>query len=115
MTKYNNTESALVKFEEAATMHAEATEQGDYKTANKCYAIIAKAATYLKEKSEIQKLSGFLEHNSTGVRLWAATYLLPFMESEGVSALEKIAKGKGIHSLDAEMTLREWRNGNLKL
>lgn len=115
MKALNNTASALVKFEEVATMHAEATEQGHYQTANKCYAIIAKAASFLKEKNEIQKLSDFLEHNSAGVRIWAATYLLPYMESEGVRTLEKIAKEKGIHSFGAEMTLREWRNGDLKL
>lgn len=115
MTKIKDTSVALTLFEEAASKHAEATEQGDYKTGNKCYAVIAKVITFLKEQNEIQKLSEFLNHNSVGVRMWAATYLLPVLESEGIRILEQIAGATGIHSFTAKTTLNEWRKGNLKL
>jgi hypothetical protein len=115
MTKIIDTATAILKFEEAATKHAEATEQGDYKTANKNYAIIVKVVTFLKEHDEIQKLSELLSHSSDGVKGWAATYLLPLKEREAMKALGEIAKGSGIHSLTAETTISEWEKGNLKL
>lgn len=115
MTKIKDTAAALLQFEEAASKHAEATEQGDYKTGNKCYAIIAKVISFLKEQNEMQKLSEFLNHNSVGVRIWAATYLLPILESEGLRVLKQIAGGTGIHSFTAKTTVSEWEKGNLKL
>jgi len=115
MTKLKDTQSALSKFEEAAIKHAEATEHGDYKTANKSYATIVKVISFLKERDEILTLSGFLNHNSVGPRLWAAGYLLPVMENEGISVLEQITRESGIHSLTAKTALSEWRKGNLKL
>lgn len=114
MTKLIDKETALRKFEDAAIRHSEATENGDYKTGNKCYAIISKTISFLKERNEIPSLSQFLNHPSIGVRIWAATYLLPFMEEEGVAILEQIARGPGIHSLTAKTTLNEWRKGNLE-
>jgi hypothetical protein len=115
MTKIKDIATALNLFVEAATRHGEATEQGDYKTANKNYAIIAKVVTFLKERTELYSLLQFLDHSSDGVKGWAATYLLPIEELRAIRALEEIAKGSGIGSLDAETTLSEWRKGNLKL
>ena len=115
MVRLKDTKTALDTFVEAATKHAEATEQGDYKTCNRCYTIISKTILFLKKENEMQQLSKFLNYSSVGVRGWAATYLLPIMESEGIKVLEQIAEGKGIHSLTAKTTISEWRKGNLKL
>ena len=115
MTKIKDTATALLQFEEAASKHAKATDQGDYKTANKCYAVITNVIEFLKEQNEIQKLSEFLNHNSVGVRMWAATYLLPVLENEGLRVLKQIAEGLGIHSFTAKTTVSEWEKGNLKL
>lgn len=113
--KIKDKKTALASFEESAVKHAEATEQGDYKTANKCYANIVKAINFLKEQGEIISLTDFLNHSSVGVRNWSATYLLPMKEKEAVKILEEIVRKKDIHSLSAETTLSEWRKGNLKL
>ena len=115
MIKLKNIETALNQFEEAATMHAQATEQGNYKTGNKCYTVISRVIKFLKEENELKKLSSFLNHPSVGVRMWSATYLLPISENEGIKVLERIVGETGIHSLTAETTLIEWRKGNLKL
>lgn len=48
LMKIEDAKSALFIFEEAATKHAEATLTGDYKTANKNYALIVKSVTFLK-------------------------------------------------------------------
>lgn len=115
MTKLKDIETALSNFEEAATKHAEATERGNYKIGNKCYALISEVVIFLKDQNEVQRLSPFLNHPSVGVRLWAATYLLPGQEREAIKVLEQIAQRSDIHSLTAETTLSEWRKGNLKL
>ena len=114
MTKIKYIETALLKFEEAAVKQAEATEKGDYKTGNKNYAVIAKAVAFLKEHDSIEKLSSFLNHNSVGVRMWAATYLLPVLEVEALRVLNQIVSETGIHSLTAQTTVSEWEKENLK-
>jgi hypothetical protein len=115
MTKIKDIETALLRFEEAAIKHAEATEQGDYKTGNKNYAVIVKVIAFLKEHNNIDNLSVFLNHSSVGVRMWAATYLLLIKETEGLRVLKQIASETGIHSFTAKMTISEWGKGNLKL
>ena len=115
MTKIKDLSAAFALFEESASKHAEATEQGNYRVGNKCYASIVKAIAFIKEQGEIKALLNFLTHPSVGVRIWAATYILPVQEKEGVRVLEQIMKEEGIHSLDAKTTLSEWRKGNLKL
>jgi len=38
----------------------------------------------------------------------------PVFEKESLKIMKNITKEKGIVSLDAEMTIKEWKNGNLK-
>lgn len=114
MTKINNIDSALSVFEDAAAKHAEATEQGDYRKANKCYKSITEAVNYLKEHNALLQLEVFLRHASVGVRLWSASYLLSIRENDAIRVLEEISTLPGIHSLDAKTTLSEWKKGNLK-
>jgi hypothetical protein len=115
MTELRSIEMALIKFEEAAIKHSEATEQGDYKTGNKNYTLLTKATNILKKDNELEKLSRFLNHKSVGVRLWAAAYLLAISDKEGLRVLKQIASETGIHSLTAKTTISEWEKGTLKL
>lgn len=109
-----NIESALALFQEAAAKQAEATEQGDYKTGNKCYDEIMSVLNFLRQNNSIQSLYAFLSAPSVGVRLWAASLLLPTHEKESIRVLKEIKKMEGVHSLTAETTISEWRKGNLK-
>jgi hypothetical protein len=115
MAKIENIKSALKQFQEAAINHANATETGEYKIVNKNYDILIKLINYLKSQNGIQELMPFLNDDNVGVRVWAAAYLLPVNLQEAKKTLESINKINGIQSLDAEMVLREWENGNLKL
>jgi hypothetical protein len=115
MMKLKNTETALMQFEDAAIRHKDATEIGNYKLANKSYNQINKSVAFLKENSEVGLLQKFLSHPSLGVRIWAATYLLPICETVAIEILEEIGNGHGVLSLDARTTLSEWRKGNLKV
>ena len=115
MTRIKDINTALTLFKDAASEQAQATESGDYKTANKCYSQIIRAATFLKNNNALNELNDLLLQESIGVRLWAACYLLSIDEKQAIIILESIAKTQGIHSLTAKTTLNEWRNGNLKL
>ena len=114
MKKIKDISEAIKLFEEAAINHAEATENGDYKTGNKAYQKKIVAISYLKEHNSVDKLLEYLNHSNIRVRLSAATYLLPKYEKEAIQVLEQIAEGTGILSFNAEMTISEWRKGNLK-
>lgn len=109
-----DTTAIIEKFVEASMKHEEATNEGDYKTANKSYRIIVKMVDFLKDHEEINKLSELLNHSSVGVRLWTATILLPVSELESLKVLNQISKGNGIHSFEALTIIKEWENGNLK-
>ncbi|WP_353101335.1 DUF2019 domain-containing protein [Myroides odoratus] len=106
---------ALEIFEEACVKHAEATENGDYKTANKYYTKIVKVAKFLKEENAITDLKNYLSSPFVGVRLWAGYYWLTINEQEGIKVLKEIVNSPTIHSLTAETTLSEWKKGNLKI
>ena len=58
MIGLGSADDALTRFEEAAYKHANATEIGDYMTANRCYAVISKAVLFLKFNNEVQLCSG---------------------------------------------------------
>ncbi len=115
MTKIKDITTALCLFEEAATKHAEATKDGDYKTGNKNYDKVVKVISYLKEQDKIDELLPYLNHEVVGIRLAAATYLLGKYEKKGIEVLDEISKSSDFLSFIAETTLSEWRNGNLKL
>lgn len=106
--------TALEAFEIACVNHAAATETGDFKTGNKNYDIIIKSVNYLKEQKAINDLKDFLNNSNIGVRLWSASYWLSINEEEGIKVLEEIIRKGGIHAFDAEMTLSEWKKGNLE-
>ena len=115
MTKIKDITTALSLFTEAATKHAEATKEGDYKTGNKNYDKVVKAVSYLKEQDSIDELLQYLNHDVVGIRLAAATYLLPKYEKKGIEVLKAISESSDFLSFIAETTLNEWRKGNLKL
>lgn len=113
MDNVKEVNAALVIFEEAAVGHTHATEQGDYKLGNECYDRLTKAVAFLKKVNSINLLGKLLDNGSVGVRLWAASYLLPINEEKAIKVLEEIVNTRGIHSLIAETTIAEWRKGNL--
>lgn len=101
-------QSALSVFEDESIRQTEATEQGDFRTANRAYNRIVEAATYLKAHDTLSELQPLLSHSHIGVRSHAAYYLLPVCEAEALKTLEAIAKSEnGVHSLNAEMVLNE--------
>ena len=112
--KIKDIDEALSLFEKAAIEQGEASKLGKNKTANRNYDKIKNVVMYLKNNESLNRLSVFYVHPNVSVRIWAASYLLPLYEKESIKVLKEIAKMKFFGSLDAQMTIREWKNGNLR-
>jgi hypothetical protein len=108
----------VARYRTAAMQHGAATAEGDYKVANKAYDVVAGAYRELRTRGlpSQQLLLALLDDEDHAVRGWAAGHALEFAPDRGVPVLEALmrAEGIGIQSLNAEMTLREWRKGALK-
>jgi len=114
MKKITDINTAIHIFKDAADRQAKAIEIGDYNQANKCYDQITKVVTFLKDNNALLELQPLLTNDSVGIRLWAACYLLRVDEKKAITVLEEISNLKGIHSLTAKTTIKEWRKGNIK-
>lgn len=113
---FNNNESAIGTIVDSAQKHSIASENGDFKTANKNYDLIKKAVEYLRKHNGIDELKGLLTHTEISVKIAASSYLLKHFEREAVKVLEEIANKSIPHkSFDAKMILQEWKKGNLDL
>ncbi|MBX0290087.1 hypothetical protein K3G63_06535 [Hymenobacter sp. HSC-4F20] len=107
--------TAIILFCTATTAHAEAAETGDFNTSNKAHAQILEALEWLEKNSATQALVPLLNSSSVGTQIWAAAYLLLQNDSKALNTLETIASTNTIHGLNAQMTLKEWRAGCLKI
>lgn len=112
--RIKNVEIALQLFEEAAIKQGEASKLGKGKEANRYYDKIGTIVTYLKSNRCLERLSLYYTHPDLSVRSWAAAYLLPLYEKESLKVLKEISKMKVFGSLDAKLTIQEWKNGNLR-
>ena len=107
-------QTALEIFEDSCIKHSKATEEGNFKKANKYHSKITNVVKLLKIENAITSLEDYLSSPFESVRLWSAYYWLPVNELEGIRILEEISKSQGINSLNAEATISEWKKGNLK-
>ena len=114
MKKIESIQQALDLFEKYSISRGKALEAGNSKVANYNYDRIGDVVNFLREEKDLSKLSVFYNHPNAFVKLSAAAYLLPVFEKESLKAMKEITKVKGIVSLNAEMTIKEWKNGNLR-
>ena len=112
--KIENVDEALCLFEEAAIKQEEAVRSGKSKIANRNYDKIKSIVIFLKNNKSLGRLAAYYVHPNLSVRAWAASYLLPLYEKESIRVLKEIVNMKTFGSLDAEMTIKEWKNGNLR-
>jgi len=116
MKQFTNITEALAVFESNAKVHTYATENGNYKEANRAYDRIKEAVAFLDEQGGRTELLSLIDSDDVGTRMWAAAHLLPTkFQDEGLRILDIIGMGSGITSSDARTTLQEWRRGNLRL
>lgn len=110
-----NTEKLISRYIEASIKYGKAQEEGDAKKVNKCANIIRKIRTELKKDSPIyvEKLEPLLVHENDYVRLKTAFDLLPILTEQAEEVLVELSNKKGLIGFEAEMTLEEWKRGNL--
>ncbi|TGE29015.1 hypothetical protein [Hymenobacter metallicola] len=97
----------------AATKQAEATKTGDYRAGNKAYDQILAAVQWLTANQAIDALQPLLQAEDGGIRLWAATVLLPYGTAQAEETLTALASSTSIHGFTAATMLSEWRAGRL--
>ena len=115
MKTIGNVDEALRLFEENSIKKARTMETGNYKDGNKCFDIIMKCLSYLYKQGKLEMLEPFLSHENAGVRETAAYAYLYVCPQKGEDVLLEIANGNyGFLSINAEKTLKEWREGRLE-
>lgn len=110
-------ENLIGRYITAAVAHGEASENANSRLANRSYHKKIKALHALDRASpEGRKvLRRLYSHPDAAVRSSAAAHLLHEDGEIAVTVLEEVSKGPGVVAFDAEMVLREWRAGRLKI
>lgn len=105
----------LERYIKAAKEHSEGTNIGDSRKTNLAYKKIDKIFRELKNRNQLGLLLKLIDHEHLGVKMWAATHLLPYKEEIGLEILEEIQREHtdDLYGFDAKMTIREWKKGNL--
>jgi hypothetical protein len=102
----------------AAREHGKCTETGNYKSGNKAYDRIIAAIREMRklpDRGEVI-LTELLFQPDDWVKMWAATHLLPLREAAASTVLARLASvSPGLLRADADMVLKEWRAGRLKI
>ncbi len=110
-----NIKNALSLFEKHEIKRGEALNVGNSSKANYHYDKIREITGFLKRENALSDLSIFLKHPNPYVVLGAAVNLLPWDEKKSLEVLKFIENNeKGIISIEAEYSIKEWENGNLK-
>lgn len=110
--------SAQDRFVEGAHQHGLYTVSGDALATNRAYNKIILALKELRRTSDGGEgfLSSLLQNEDLSIVSWAASYLLDFKPEKARQALDRVVKeGPPLIAFDAEMTLKEWRAGRLKM
>ena len=112
------TKSSEDRFIEGARQHGEGTIEGDAPVANRAYKkliIDLREMRQAPDRGEAFLVSQLGSENPSIVT-WSALHLLPYRQGEAVLALEKVVEtGPPLIAFGAEMTLKEWRAGRLKV
>ena len=110
--------SSLLKlYEDAAELYGYYSDAADAKKVNRQYAKITEIFSEISRRGlhAQYELLSLLETENLTVRLCVACHALRFSPEIGEKILNEIANNtRGVQSLDAEMTLQEWKAGRLK-
>ena len=105
------------KYRDAARRHGEYTLKGDSVSTNLAYYELMSALRDIRRLANRgeEVLLRLTTDNDVSVVGWAASHLLPLQEDVAKNALENVAGGKGLVAFSAEMVLKEWNAGRLKI
>ncbi|WP_162633311.1 DUF2019 domain-containing protein [Echinicola strongylocentroti] len=105
----------LEKYIAAAQQYESGTLIGNRNQTNKAYKKLNAFFKELKASNQLDKLLVLTGHENCGVKMWAATHILPVNEETGLRVLDELASNLqgGLFGFDAKMTIQEWKKGNL--
>jgi hypothetical protein len=101
-----------------ATEQGRCTECGDSKKGNAAYDAMIAALVELRRRADrgVSALLELLDYPNEWVKLSAAAHLLPLRPEVASALLVKLVSSpRGVLRVEAEMALREWRAGRLKV
>lgn len=104
-------------YAQAAAEHGAAMDRGDHEKSNAAYDRKMRALARLRESPDQGRsiLTRLLEHEDSHVRCSAATHLLPLDEDTATHVLESLVTEPPFVGFNAEMVLREWKAGRLRI
>jgi hypothetical protein len=110
-----NRAGLLAEYAHWARLHGEATEEGDSDGANKAHDGVLRVLASITSEGGRTGLLPLLSDGHASVRCWAATHLLTIAPEAAEPVLAQLADRVGAVALDAEMVLRGWNDGTLKI
>jgi hypothetical protein len=105
---------AVLQFKNSCIKQGKALESGNYKEGNKSARYIYESIEFLKSNHQLDLLKPFLFEGNENLRIWSARALIHSYSSLCLRVLQDIANtSEGIHGLDAEMVISEYKKGNI--
>ena len=107
----------VAEYVDAAARNGAATLRSDEDEANRAHDELAEIYRELRRRGPEDQaaLLELLDHEDTGVRLWAAAHALEFAPERGEPVLKKTrAQMKNLLGFVAGMTLARWQDGKLE-
>jgi len=109
-------EELLSAYAVAAIQHEKATEESDYRAANKAHDEIAAIHRELTTRGDraLRSMVPLLSRAEPAVRHWAAAHLLLVEPGLAEPVLTELSALSGAVGLGSGMVLKEWKKGSLR-
>jgi hypothetical protein len=107
-------EELIQEYEQAAAAHGRALAAGDHRSANRAHDKVANAYRELRRRAAAPQLLPLLRSEDENVRAWVAAHALEFAPEPGEPVLLGLTARPGLLRVQAEYTLKAWREGTLK-
>jgi hypothetical protein len=107
--------STLEQYRRHATDHGLHMMSGDAEASNESHDRLLNTFGSLVRDGNRRELLTLYDDPNPSVQCWAAAHTLELDEAMALEKLEQLERsGIPIVSLNAEYTIKEWKNGNLK-
>lgn len=113
-----NVETCVEEFIEVATKRGKAQLEGNSRVVNKQMTRLRQLYPLLRQyclTGGTNNVLRLLEHENKYVRLHAAFCLIPVAPEQSRQTYIALSTEPGLLGFEAEMTLKEWDKGNLKV
>ena len=82
---------------------------------NRIYNELSVVYAEIKKLDKLDELSSLIDHEEEAVALWASTHCLPYFTDRAKERLKRLSRNSTFLGFDAEMVLKEWEKGRLKV